>query len=490
MFDWLFKLGNSAGLSGHRTQLVATAATASLVTAGVLLSVHSLRRKHYIRQLKRELLNTVDTSTSSLTLHHLDAFGLPVLDPDDKPHSPSDLPGTSQSHKEDTASSGDLPRRDQPEFIIREQLARNIAFLGEEGVAKLRRSKVIVVGAGGVGSWAAVMLARSGVEYIRVIDFDQVTLSSLNRHAVATQADVGTPKVVALAHHLGQVVPHARIEPCVALFRGEDADELLGGDFDYILDCIDNIDTKLELIEYCHQRGLTVISSMGAGAKADPSRVQISDISETFEDPLARTVRRKLKKRGVDSGIPVVCSTEKPGQVKLLPLEESRVSEADDFSILPDFRARIMPVLGTLPAIFGMVMATYVICQLAGFPLEPLAIKQRDSLYMRLHRDLCNRNGKNYHNQKNIPLSKEDVGYLFEEIWRGRSVVSGSFEKPALTRWHKDQPLSLQNCVTMTKHEADLHDALEVPPEEYYEVDVVARVQNRLAEEKRLACWR
>ncbi|RKP38054.1 hypothetical protein BJ085DRAFT_19778 [Dimargaris cristalligena] len=381
-----------------------------------------------------------------------------------------------------------------PEFLVREQLARNIAFLGEDGVARLRRARVVVVGAGGVGSWATVMLARSGVEYIRVIDFDQVTLSSLNRHAVATLADVGTPKVVALKNRLAQVTPQVTIDARVTLFDKSSAPTLLeGGDrgpIDMVLDCIDHIDTKLELLHYCHTHQLPVISAMGAGAKCDPSRVQISDISETFEDPLARAVRRSLKKMGVNGGIPVVYSTEKPGQVRLLPLDESRVADADEFAVLPDFRARILPVLGTLPAIFGMAMATYVICQLAAFPLEPLAIKQRDALYHRLHRDLCNRDGHHHHHQKGVPLSQDDVAYSFEEIWRGRSVISGSFEKPALTRWHHDQPLSLQNCVCMTKHEASIHDALTVPPEEYYPSDVVERVQARFREEMRLGQWR
>jgi tRNA A37 threonylcarbamoyladenosine dehydratase len=138
------------------------------------------------------------------------------------------------------------------------------------------------VGAGGVGSWAALMLARSGIGRIRVIDFDQVTLSSLNRHAVATRADVGTSKVVALQAHLRRIVPLTEVDARVAMFSSADADELLQGNPDYVLDCIDNIDTKVDLLTYCHQHQLPVISSMGAGAKADPSRIQLSDISDTF----------------------------------------------------------------------------------------------------------------------------------------------------------------------------------------------------------------
>jgi tRNA A37 threonylcarbamoyladenosine dehydratase len=132
------------------------------------------------------------------------------------------------------------------------------------------------------------MLVRAGVENIRLIDFDQVTLSSLNRHAVATRADVGIPKVTVMKNHLLSTVPHAKIDSIVKLFRAEDAKELLNGNPDYVLDCIDHLPTKVELIEYCVKNKLKVISSMGAGAKADPSRIQIAGMNDTFEDPLAR----------------------------------------------------------------------------------------------------------------------------------------------------------------------------------------------------------
>jgi tRNA A37 threonylcarbamoyladenosine dehydratase len=193
--------------------------------------------------------------------------------------------------------SNELEKENQEKFIrqgqevlINEQLSRNIAFLGKEGVSKLRHSFVIVVGLGGVGSHAAHMLCRAGVEHIRLIDFDQVTLSSLNRHAVATREDVGIPKVIAMKNHLLKTVPYANIDAKVKLFKLEDAEELLSGNPDYVLDCIDHLPTKIQLIEYCVKHNIEIISSMGAGAKADPSRIQISGINDTFEDPLARYV--------------------------------------------------------------------------------------------------------------------------------------------------------------------------------------------------------
>ncbi len=136
---------------------------------------------------------------------------------------------------------------------------------------------------------------------------------------------------------------------------------------------------------------------MGAGAKCDPTRIQISDISSTIYDPLARSVRRRLRLLGVDSGIPVVYSTEIPGDVKLLPLpeEEFQKGSIEELGVFDDFRIRILPVLGPLPAIFGLNIATYVTCELSGKPIpNPLAIKNRKKLYERLYRDLLNRESK------------------------------------------------------------------------------------------------
>ncbi|KAG6822049.1 hypothetical protein H0H92_015522 [Tricholoma furcatifolium] len=136
---------------------------------------------------------------------------------------------------------------------------------------------------------------------------------------------------------------------------------------------------------------------MGAGAKCDPTRIQISDISSTIYDPLARSVRRRLRLQGVSSGIPVVYSTEVPGDVKLLPLpeEEFQKGPVKELGVFDDFRVRILPVLGPLPSIFGLHAATYILCELAGKPiLNPLPIKHRKKLYERLLRDLLHRESK------------------------------------------------------------------------------------------------
>ena len=144
----------------------------------------------------------------------------------------------------------------------------------------------------------------------------------------------------------------------------------------------------------------------------------------------------------------------------MLELDDARVAEAVEYATLPDFRVRVLPVLGTLPAIFGMVLATHIILKLANFPIEPLPIKLRTSVYQRLHKELMGRENRLY-NLRSIPLTVKDVAYIFEEIWRGRSAVSGSLEKPVLTRWDKKKPVSSDNVVCLTRMEADEHDSFD-----------------------------
>ncbi|KAJ2862622.1 hypothetical protein GGI22_002143, partial [Coemansia erecta] len=333
-----------------RVQLVATAVAASAVTAGVIWGSQRASRTKRARKLKRDAIDMVDFDSDVEPLSIATDLGSRSSADSDK--------GAVTRHTRISLTPNE-------EALIREQLARHYAFFGEKGMAQVRDSFVVIVGAGGVGSWAALMLLRSGVQRIRIIDFDQVTLSSLNRHSAATRANVGIPKVSALKMNFAEIAPHARVEACIALFSAENAPDLLSGDPDYILDCIDNMDTKLDLLAYCKHNDIKVISAMGAGMKSDPSRVQIADIGDTFEDPMSRAVRRRLKALGIQSGIKVVYSIEKPGKVQLLSLADSQKESPGDFSVLPDFRVRIVPVLGTIPAMFGIAMGTHVLTELA-----------------------------------------------------------------------------------------------------------------------------
>ncbi|KAI8981118.1 hypothetical protein BDB01DRAFT_184646 [Pilobolus umbonatus] len=433
-------------------QYTATAITASVITTCGILSYQSKQRKLRSKGLKEQLKNS--------ELHSRDLTSV----------------GTASLHNSIIDKES-----------IEQQLSLNTAFLGTRS-KKLRDSFVIVVGAGGVGSWAALLLLRAGVRKIRIIDFDQVTLSSLNRHAVAILEDVGTPKVRCIKKHFAAIAPFVEVDERVELLNATNVNELLEGQPDYVIDAIDNINTKIDLISYCYNKKLPIISSMGAGAKCDPSRIQIADISETSEDPLARTVRKKLKKLGIEEGVAVAYSTEKPHHVKLLPLEEEKVEDREEFSALPDFRARILPVLGTIPSMFGMSIAQHIILKLTEYPnYDPLPIKLRDGLYTRLHRELMTREAKTF-GEKESTLDARDIAHIFEYMWHGKSVLSGPNDKLTLTRWNRSKPLGYLNTVCMTRTEANEHDKLPVETDlkEHYGKQVYDSLMKKFDNEQRL----
>ncbi|KAI9629896.1 hypothetical protein PSHT_09137 [Puccinia striiformis] len=373
--------------------------------------------------------------------------------------------GSANSTPADDPKARKKPCTENPvhdESLIAEQLARNLAFLGPPGNQNVRNAFVIIIGLGGVGSSAATSLVRSGVGRIRLIDFDQVTLSSLNRHATATREDVGISKVISCKNFYQKIAPWLKIEALVEQFTIADAPRLLDGNPDWVLDCIDNITTKVDLLTYCKKNDLKVFSALGAASKADPSRIQIADISMTFEDPLARSVRRRLRQNGIIHGVPVVYSTEKPNEnVRLLPLpeEEFQKGNVGELSALADFRVRILPVLGPLPSMFGQAMAAHTITQLANFPTQPLPIKNRTKVYHRIFNDLLAREFR-LNGATTIPFSDEDIGYIFEDLYRGRSVVHPAFKvssHPCMIRWSMDEELHWTNCVVMDRSEADIH---------------------------------
>jgi tRNA A37 threonylcarbamoyladenosine dehydratase len=383
----------------------------------------------------------------------------------------------------------------------------------------LRKAFVIVVGCGGVGSHATTALARSGCGRLRLIDFDQVTLSSLNRHAVATLADVGTPKVKCLEKRLEQVVPWTDFDARNELFGEAVAATQLapwasdGQPPTYVIDAIDNIDSKVALLHYCHRHAIPVVSSMGAGCKSDPTRVFVGDISASTDDALSRTTRRKLRARGVTDGIPVVYSSEKtaPGKAQLLPLPEDEFAKGSvgELGVLPDFRVRILPVLGTMPAVFGLCVANHVMLEISGYPHEYVSSKAREKMYDGILGQLQGLEERVARHQGldpvglRIPVTVDDVGYIVEEVYRGRSVVSGLTARLALTRWRRPQGdwinfdtpnqkadrLQSGDLVCMTKDEMLKHERLVLKEgrslEEVYDQGVIALVEKRMAEELR-----
>ncbi|WBW71503.1 tRNA threonylcarbamoyladenosine dehydratase Tcd1 [Schizosaccharomyces osmophilus] len=381
------------------------------------------------------------------------------------------------------------------EDLIREQLARNYAFFGEEGMTNLRNSFVVVVGCGGVGSWATVMLARSGVQKIRIIDFDQVSLSSLNRHAIANLEDVGTPKTLTLKRAIKRFAPWIEIEACNTLYSPESADELLSGNPSFVIDAIDNIQTKVDLLAYCYYHQIQVIASTGSACKSDPTRMNIADISATAEDPLSRATRRRLRLKGVMEGIPVAFSSEKPDPRKatLLPLaeEEFEKGDVDQLSALPEFRTRILPVIGPMPGIFGLTLATHVLTRIAKYPMDPISTQVRPRLYeeavKRLHAEARNANVR-----LDKTFNSSEMSYIIEEVYCGRSaLIPRETQKVSVVRWNPHLPFEHTNLVAMTRDEARKHEATvldtQVDPSTVYPKEVIDVVNKFL---HRLRIWK
>ena len=402
----------------------------------------------------------------------------------------------------------------QPLELIHEQLTRTSSFLTPEGLSEVRSKFVIVIGLGGVGSHCVAALARSGVSRFRLIDFDQVTLSSLNRHSVATLADVGTPKVHCMKRRLEAIAPWIQWECLNEIWTKDQAQRLLsqfggigGQKPDYVVDAIDNIDSKVALLKYCYDNRIRIISSMGAGCKSDPTRILVGDISESLEDPLSRATRYRLRLQGVRTGIPIVYSVEKPGPGKasLLPLpeDEFKKGEVGELGVLPDFRARILPVLGTMPAVFGLVIANWLLMEISGYPHETGGGKSRDKLYDSVlagfsgsEERLGRADGHDVVGLR-VPISKEDVGFLIDEVFFGKSVVSGLTTRLMLVRWkpaseyrpdtkiqgQKVARVAIHELVCMTKEEATVHEkAVLLPrkqPEDFYDASIVDMVQQR-----------
>lgn len=378
------------------------------------------------------------------------------------------------------------------EALIQEQLARNYAFLGKEGMDAVRNQFIVVVGAGGVGSWVCTMLVRAGVSKIRVIDFDQVSLSSLNRHSVATLEDVGISKVECLKTHLKKIAPWVEIEAINQLWHLPNAEELLlEGEPTFIVDCIDNIDTKVDLLAFAYDNKLPIVSSMGAACKSDPSRINIGDISNTEEDSLARAVRRRLKKRGITKDIPVVFSAEKPDprKAQLLPLPEDEFQrgKVDELSALKDFRVRILPVLGTMPAVFGLTIVSYILARVSGYPIEPIEGKNRIKVYDGIFQTLAGQQTRLGEPDQRVPVALKDVPYLVEEVFRGKSPISGYSTRLTLSKWDPSKPVGLTNVVIMTKEEMKIHeDRVLLGGEsltDVYSKKVLDLVEKRFAEE-------
>lgn len=231
---------------------------------------------------------------------------------------------------------------------------RTALLLGTEGMRRLAASHVLVVGLGGVGAYAAEEIARAGVGRMTLVDADVVSLSNLNRQLPALHSTLGKPKAEVMAARLRDINPDLEIEVRNCFVRDEETEALLdAAHYDFVVDAIDTLSPKTFLIYHALQRHLPIISSMGAGAKVDPSRIRIADISKTTDCALARAVRKRLRGMGISSGLPVVFSTEPANPQAILEVEDEACKRTTTGTV------------SYMPALFGCYLASYVIRHLS-----------------------------------------------------------------------------------------------------------------------------
>lgn len=180
-----------------------------------------------------------------------------------------------------------------------EAFLRTEMLLGQSAMEKLQHSHVAVLGLGGVGSWCTEALARSGIGELTLADCDDVGLSNLNRQLEATRATIGQPKAAAMAERVAQIAPECKVHSLLYRYTAEDRETFFSGDYDYIIDAIDLVSCKLDLIETALNRNVPIISALGTGNKLDPTQFQITDISKTQGCHLARIVRKELRSRSI-----------------------------------------------------------------------------------------------------------------------------------------------------------------------------------------------
>jgi len=188
-------------------------------------------------------------------------------------------------------------------------------IIGKDGLEKLKNSKVAVFGVGGVGSFAAEAIARAGVGSLTLIDFDTVDITNINRQIPALHSTIGKAKVDIMKDRILDINPDINITIYKELYNSDTSEMLLGGDYDYVIDAIDMVTSKIHLIETCIKKNIKIISSMGMGNKLDPTKIEVSDIHKTHTCPLAKVMRKELRDRKIKK-LKVVYSTEQPYELK------------------------------------------------------------------------------------------------------------------------------------------------------------------------------
>ncbi len=246
-------------------------------------------------------------------------------------------------------------------------LQRTELLLGREAFGRVSAAEVLVVGLGGVGSYAAEALARAGVQRLTIVDFDRVCLTNINRQLHATRHTVGQSKSALMEERIRAIQPKAEVRALPWFYDATTRDAILDRRYDAVIDGIDNLAAKLDLLETCVRRGLSVFASMGAGSRLDPTRVRVTDIAQTHTDPFARLVRVGLRDRGITSGVTCVW-TDEPPQTLDREVQDDFVCICPDKANSPNSCDRRFQVQGTvpwMPPIFGLTLAATAVRHLA-----------------------------------------------------------------------------------------------------------------------------
>jgi tRNA A37 threonylcarbamoyladenosine dehydratase len=246
-----------------------------------------------------------------------------------------------------------------------ERFLRTKLLLGDQQFANVMRSRVLVVGLGAVGGYVVEALARGGVGALKIVDFDSVQPTNINRQLLALEQTIGKKKIDVARERIMSINPDCNVE-AEAVFVDEDSlPQLLDPEPDLIIDAIDSLNPKVQLLAGAHDRGIPVISSMGAALRTDPGCIRSGDISNSFGCPLAKRVRKRLRRRGIDHGITCVYSSESTKSDGWTDPDNFEESGAHDF----ESRGRKRNILGSLPTItgiFGLVIANQALLLLAG----------------------------------------------------------------------------------------------------------------------------
>ena len=230
-----------------------------------------------------------------------------------------------------------------------EWLERTNLLLGDEKLKKLQDANVLVVGLGGVGAYAAEMIARSGVGRMTIADADTVSLTNINRQLIALHSTIGKQKAELMADRLRDINPEINLTVVNKFIKDDETDALLDSEkFDYVVDAIDTLSPKLALIKGCLDRNIPLVSSMGAGAKTDPTKLEICDIAKTHHCPLAHMLRKRLHKIGIRTGFKAVFSPEPVREGAMILCEEQNKKSNTG-------------TISYIPALFGIGCASVVI---------------------------------------------------------------------------------------------------------------------------------